>query len=144
METKEGTDTGSSGPLRLAIFDDAGSAIDYYKNKLFKEHLAEGKVAIRSFITPSDDLERLRSFAPDLIIVDLVMGRGRLDGYNLIRKLQENGILESVPTVICSKLINESVRGKEERARAERITGVKAVFEKYPPAEDLLQFAQKA
>ncbi len=126
--------------LRLAIFDDAKSAIDYYRDELFK-----GKADILAFARPSlphKDVERLRTFDPDLIIVDLVMGRSRQDGLSLIRKLREQEILGPTPAVICSKLINASPRGELERERTEKLPGVKAAFTKYPAADDILHFAR--
>jgi len=130
---------------RLVVFDDSRDAITRYAGSF-----ANADVDLLSFRRPTIDTEiraALIAFQPDLVIVDLVMGESRHDGYRLLAELQEVRFISGMPpVVVCSKLITHSQMGEEERRMALAAPGVVAAFGKFPDlpsAEQLLQFVRR-
>jgi len=126
-------------PTRLVIFDDAKEAL-----KRYGETFAEVECQFLTFRKPivDEDCEAaLVAFRPHLIIVDLEMGRGRMDGYQLIAQLREVPFRGGVPPIIvCSKFITDSPMGQGEREAAESQPGVVAAFQKFPSLPTADQF----
>ena len=129
---------GDAGPKRVAIFDDSEDALKEYRTLFAQErvHLWTSRGSVLRDVEKS-----LVEFRPQLIIVDLLIGEDRDEGYRLIRDLSRVRALEGVPIAVCSKLINESPAGKKERDACRNLPGVKAAFGKipeFPEAEELL------
>lgn len=117
-------------PLRIAIFDDAESSLASYREAFGKGARNVNLHLVNDPMFPDHVARKLGDFEPDLIIVDLVMGRSRDDGYGLLRKLQAHSRFENIPKIIRSKLIGGSDAGQAEKARAERLPNVIAVMPK--------------
>ena len=128
---------------RIVIFDDSSDAIERY-GRVFAEvgcdYLTSRQPAI------NDDFRAaLLAFRPDLVIVDLVMGEGRRDGYRLIAEIRDVAFLDGVPPIIVgSKLITHSPMGAAEKAAAESEPGVVAAFGKFPELPTAAQFLAHA
>ncbi len=52
------------------------------------------------------ELDRIRDVAPDLIVLDFLMGDGELLGWQLLQKLKMDRKLESIPVVVCTAARN--------------------------------------
>lgn len=145
LETKKPRPEGASNaPTRIAVFDDSKEAIERYET-LFKNQNAKLWTFRGSLLTAEFQIA-LVEFNPQLIVVDLLIGQDREDGYRLIKEISKIKALDGIPIAVCSKLINDSLRGKAEREFCLTSPGVKAVFGKipdFPPANDLLAIAKK-
>ncbi len=130
----------SPAPKRIVIFDDSREAL-----KRFVERLQGTAVELRMYRRPKLDdsiREALQKFQPQLIVVGLLMGESREDGYKLIKQLHEVDTLKDVPIVVCSKLINDSDLGRKEKERSLSTPGLVAAYGKipnFPPAEELFR-----
>lgn len=126
-------------PKCVVIFDDSRDALKRYANA-FNESGCE----LLYFRRPEVDVNistALVAFQPSLIIVDLVMGESREDGYRLIAQLREVPFRGGIPPiVVCSKLITKTPMGEGEKARALAEPGVKAAFGKYPDLPSAQEF----
>ena len=129
----------------IAIFDDSSDTLKRYSSIL------AGKTdSIQTYRTPELTPEIIRSLLhrpPDLIILDLLMGESKEDGYRLLSQLKENRQLSMVPVIVCSKLINSSVTGQEEKLLVESILGAGTAHPKVPDlpsAEELLRHARQS
>jgi hypothetical protein len=87
----------------------------------------------------------LIEFQPPLMVVDLVLGQSRDDGFDLIMRLRRIHELDRVPIVVCSKLINDTALGQEMRRKATGLRGVVAALSKtpYPASAVLVSFARR-
>jgi CheY-like chemotaxis protein len=131
---------------RIVVFDDSSDAL-----KRYADVFAKVDCDFFKFKNPdiSDEIKAaLVIVDPDLIIVDLVMGESRKDGYRLIAQLREISFKERIPPiVVCSKLITNSPMGEAEKQNALEEPGVVAVFGKFPDlpvAEKFLEHARKS
>ena len=52
------------------------------------------------------ELDRIRKVAPDLIVLDFLMGDRELLGWQLLQKLKMDRQLEAVPVVVCTAAIS--------------------------------------
>lgn len=130
--------TGTNNPSpakRIVIFDDSEEAL-----KRFRKVMEGQNVELRMYKQASVDEQTLKDFRPQLIIIDLVMGRGREDGYALIKDISQTKSLKGVPIIVCSKLINSSPNGMAEKQLCLELPGVAAAFGKVPnfPSADQL------
>ena len=114
-------DLAADRKARIFIFDDSIEVHNRYK-----QILAGYQVWLQTSRIPeiSDNTEvALIRFNPDLVIVDLLMGSSREDGYTLISQLREIHALKATPILVCSKLINSSAEGCRERKIVEDLVG---------------------
>lgn len=127
--------TTKSQQTRIAIFDDSAAAEETYR-KLFEGH----RIMVKKTMRVDALKDELLDFAPQLLVVDLVLETSRYDGFDLIRQLREIDELQSVPIVVCSKQIDSSELGRRLAQQVGRLPGVKAVLSKnpYPPAREFL------
>jgi CheY-like chemotaxis protein len=51
------------------------------------------------------ELDRIREVAPDLIVLDFLMGDRELLGWQLLQKLKMDRRLEAVPVVVCTAAV---------------------------------------
>jgi CheY-like chemotaxis protein len=52
------------------------------------------------------ELDRVRAVAPDLIILDFLMGDRELLGWQLLQKLKMDRTLDAIPVVVCSAAVH--------------------------------------
>lgn len=52
------------------------------------------------------ELDRIRSVAPDLIILDFLLGDRELLGWQLLQKLKMDRRTDSIPIVVCTAAVN--------------------------------------
>ena len=53
-----------------------------------------------------DDLAKVTEIAPDLIILDLMLGPTELQGWALLQKLRMNPPTEAIPVIVCTAATN--------------------------------------
>jgi CheY-like chemotaxis protein len=141
---KSDTASLASGPSsrvpRIAIFEDSVTAIERYKTEVFCGHSVQLSF-FPSSLLPPEDADRLAGFDPDLIVLDLIMEKDRMDGYSLLKKLSEDPRFSKRPVIVCSKLISSSDAGRKVRQRVLGL-GAKAAFSKFdgfPTYEELVE-----
>lgn len=59
-----------------------------------------------------DDLGRIQSYEPDLVIVDFVLGGREAEGWQLLQKLRMNRETQRIPIIACTAAL-EQVREQE-------------------------------
>lgn len=67
-----------------------------------REELENGGYAVEGAGDGQEGLEKVKSFKPDLILLDLVMPK--MDGMEMLHKLKDNGETRDVPVVILTNL----------------------------------------
>ncbi len=128
-------------PKRIVIFDDSRQALERFKDKMKKSN-----VEILSFRNSQWDetlSKKIQEFKPQLFVVDLLLGESKEDGYKLIKDIGKARLFQNIPIVVCSKLINETEKGKREKEECLGAPGVVAAFSKFPdfpPAEEILKY----
>jgi CheY-like chemotaxis protein len=124
---------------KIAIFEDSQTAIERYKTEVFGGHSVQ-LLFFPSSLLPPKDTDRLVEFDPNIIVVDLIMEAGRMDGYTLLDKLVNDSRFGKKPVVVCSKLISSTGPGQEVKDRVLR-AGAKAAFSKidrFPTYEEIV------
>jgi CheY-like chemotaxis protein len=130
---------------RVLIFEDADATRREYA-QLFSQAGILTRFHTKQDLT-QQDIERFVAFAPNLIVMDLLLGSSKLDGYTLIRRLQQNRSLKLVPIVVVSKFVNLSDIGQREAEDVKSLPGVVASYSKLsnlPSLEVLLSHAKSA
>lgn len=51
------------------------------------------------------ELDRVREVAPDIVVLDFLMGDRELQGWQLLQKLKMDRRLESIPVVVCTAAV---------------------------------------
>ena len=128
---------------RIAVFDDSKEALRRFAGKF--ENTEVELQMFRSPLLNDYHLKILKEFKPNLIVVSLIMGGFREDGYNLIRDIRKSGVCKDASFVVCSKLINNSELGLKERKQCMHTPGVVAAYSKfpdYPPAGEILGYVK--
>src|ERR1019366_2721869 len=97
-------------PVRVGVFDDSKEAIERYE-VLFKNQNAK-LWTFRGSLLTTEVQKAFVEFNPQLIVVDLLIGQDRADGYRLIKEIRKIKALDRVPIAVCSKLINDSASGR--------------------------------
>jgi CheY-like chemotaxis protein len=115
---------------RIAVFDDSKDALRRFAGKF--ENTGVELQMFRSPLLNDYHLKTIKEFKPDIIVVSLIMGGFREDGYNLIRDIRKSGVCKDASFVVCSKLINSSELGRKEREHCMHTPGVVAAFSKFP------------
>jgi len=123
---------------KIVIFEDSQEAIDRFKSKF--EFANVEIISFRNPLLNDEIIEKISKFSPHLIVVDLILGGFKDDGYNIISELQGNKIFRLIPIIVCSKLINDSDIGKKEKRECMELSGVKAAFSKFPDYPDAEEF----
>jgi response regulator RpfG family c-di-GMP phosphodiesterase len=134
----------SNNTLKIVIFDDSDSA-EYTYRAIF-ERCSVSLSFFKSCVLDPATKAQLREINPHLLIVDLMFGSDRLEGYGLIKDISKTRGLEEAPVIICSKCINDSPHGRRENARCIQIPCVRATYSKfpcYPTCDELLTHARK-
>lgn len=77
-------------------------------HRLLAGHLVEEGCMVRGALGADDGFERAKAEPPDLILLDLVLAGG--DGYDVLRRLQEDLRTQNIPVIVVSA--TNDVRGK--------------------------------
>lgn len=126
--------------VRVALFEDSVAARAIWEKLVFSGHAVE-VITLEDPLFPEAKRKELAEFNPEILVVDLVMGTSRFDGYNLLKEISADQRFQGLPVVVCSKLISSSLAGQEVMNAVREIKGVKAVFPKlpdYPSYDDII------
>ena len=101
-----------SGPARsvLVVDDDAGLR-EYIRASLEPEGYS-----VREARSAEEGLRALEEESPDLILLDVMMPR--LDGWEMLRAVQERHGVDSIPVIMYSGKVDEAGEAAERGARA--------------------------
>jgi CheY-like chemotaxis protein len=82
---------------------------------LFEDTLRSAGFAVRAVSLASDTFEALRGGTPDVIVLDLGMPRGTLQGMEVLARLRDEEAWREIPVVILSafgEVVNRDVTGR--------------------------------
>jgi DNA-binding response OmpR family regulator len=82
---------------------------------LFEDTLRSAGFTVRSVSLASDTFQALREEVPDVIVLDLGMPRGTLQGMEMLARLRETEAWRGIPVVILSAfgdVVNRDVTGR--------------------------------
>ena len=99
---------------RILLADDNADMRQYIKGLLEREHFCKEVIAVGN---GGDALRIAKTKLLDLVITDLMMPK--LDGFDLIKSLKENGPTQSIPVIILSAATKEDDRIKGLQAGAD-------------------------
>lgn len=94
-------------PTSVLIVED-----DTASRSLFEEALRTAGFSVRAIARAADTFEALKTNTPDVIVLDLGMPRGTLQGMEMLARLREIEAWREVPVVILSgfgELVNRDV-----------------------------------
>jgi DNA-binding response OmpR family regulator len=94
-------------PTSVLIVEDDSAA-----RSLFEDALRIAGFSVRAISRASDMFEALRTNTPDVIVLDLGMPRGTLQGMEVLARLREVEAWREIPVVILSgfgELVNRDV-----------------------------------
>jgi len=80
---------------KVLVVDDADD-----DRRLLTNYLAEEEVEIETAVNGQDGLNKIEQFAPDLIILDLIMPV--MDGVNFLSKIRRDSRYRHVPVIVCT------------------------------------------
>jgi CheY-like chemotaxis protein len=123
---REGVKQVSTHPAResqhILVVNDTEEILD-----LFRAILEELGHRVTAWSYSPDDLSKVTEIAPDLVILDLMMGPTELQGWALLQKMRMHRPTESIPVIVCSAATNW-VREQEGWLAA---NGVKVVLKPF-------------
>jgi CheY-like chemotaxis protein len=124
------------GKMKILFCDDSMEA---YKRAYELWMPKKRDLEIRQYVFPDLNYctKSIIDYNPDVIVTDLMKGRGAEDGYRLINEIQSIPQLENVPIIVVSKQINSSRHGIEQKKRALSTPGVVGAYGKVPNYPDL-------
>jgi excisionase family DNA binding protein len=101
-----------SGPARsvLVVDDDAGL------HEYIRASLEPEGYSVREARSAEEGLRALEEESPDLILLDVMMPR--LDGWEMLRAVQERHGVDSIPVIMYSGKVDEAGEAAERGARA--------------------------
>ena len=89
------------GPQRILVVDDTPSLLDLVRDLLETEGYA-----ISTCLLSREALRLARRFRPDLVILDIVMPE--ISGWDVLKLLRKDHLLQHVPIVICTAWAEEA------------------------------------
>lgn len=88
---------------RVLVINDTKEILE-----LFRDILAGGMGFDVTLMTYApDELARIVEEAPDLVIVDFVLGERELEGWQLLQKMRMHHATESIPIIACTAAARE-------------------------------------
>jgi two-component system, OmpR family, response regulator CpxR len=94
-------------PTSVLIVEDAAAA-----RSLFEDALRMAGFSVRAISLAADTFEALRTATPDVIVLDLGMPRGTLQGMEMLTRLREVEAWREIPVIILSgfgELVNRDI-----------------------------------
>jgi DNA-binding response OmpR family regulator len=94
-------------PTSVLIVEDDAAA-----RSLFEDALRMAGFSVRAISRAADIFEALRTATPDVIVLDLGMPRGTLQGMEVLARLREVGAWREIPVMILSgfgELVNRDI-----------------------------------
>ena len=88
------------GRQRVLVVNDTQEILE-----LFEEILGGMGFEVVLMSYAPRELDRVREVAPDLIVLDFLMGDRELLGWQLLQKLKMDRGLESIPVVVCTAAV---------------------------------------
>jgi DNA-binding response OmpR family regulator len=83
--------------MKLLVIEDERAL-----NKAFEDKFARAGYEVKVAFDGEEGLALVKSFAPDAIVLDLVMPKK--DGFEVLRELQSDSALSMIPVVVVSNL----------------------------------------
>ena len=114
--------TSEYAPQHILVVNDTEEILD-----LFRAILEDMGHRMTAWSFSPDDLARVTEVAPDLVILDLMMGPTELQGWALLQKIRMNPATEDLPVIVCTAATNW-VREQEGWLTA---NGVKVVLKPF-------------
>jgi twitching motility two-component system response regulator PilH len=96
--------------LVLVVDDDTGL------REFLRVHLETEGYAVREATSAEEGLVALEEEPPDLILLDVMMPR--MDGWEMLRRMQERHGVDAIPVIMYSGKLEESSRATESGAQA--------------------------
>jgi len=93
--------TSDSRPRHILVVNDTEEILDLFRD------IVEGlghRMTAWSF--SPDDLAKVTELAPDLIILDLMLGPTELQGWALLQKIRMSPPTEEIPVIVCTAATN--------------------------------------
>ena len=93
--------TSESRPRHILVVNDTEEILDLFRD------IVEGlghRMTAWSF--SPDDLAKVTELAPDLIILDLMLGPTELQGWALLQKIRMSPPTEEIPVIVCTAATN--------------------------------------
>ncbi|MBO0778313.1 MAG: response regulator [Ktedonobacteraceae bacterium] len=100
---------------RILVLDDEEDILEVFRLILEPEGY-EVHVAQQVF----DDLADIERLAPDLIILDLVIG-SQQDGHQMLLRLKQHPATASIPLILCTAMQNGTSEHEEELNKIPRL-----------------------
>ncbi len=97
--TERSNDGGIAGK-RVLVVNDTQEILELFQDILE----AMGFDVVLMSYAPHE-LDRVREIAPDLIVLDFLMGERELLGWQLLQKLKMDRQLDSIPIVVCTAAV---------------------------------------
>jgi len=117
----------------ILVVNDTQELLDLFRDILQDEGY---RVSVYSYAV--EDLAEIKRLAPDLLILDLIIG-GEKNGWRLLQKLKLDRETMTIPILICTAAV-ETVRELEGHLRAKGVTVILKPFD----IDDLLQAVSHA
>lgn len=86
--------------MKILIIED-----DKFFQKFYSTKLAENKVEVEVAGDGEEGLEKMRSFVPDLVLLDLIMPK--MDGFAVLTARSADENLKKIPVIVFSTLGQE-------------------------------------
>ena len=93
--------TGESQAQHILVVNDTEEILDLFRDII--EGLGH-RMTAWSF--SPDDLAKITEIAPDLIILDLMLGPTELQGWALLQKIRMSPPTEEIPVIVCTAATN--------------------------------------
>ena len=93
--------TSKSRPRHILVVNDTEEILDLFRD------IVEGlghRMTAWSF--SPDDLAKVTEVAPDLIVLDLMLGPTELQGWALLQKIRMSPPTEEIPVIVCTAATN--------------------------------------
>jgi CheY-like chemotaxis protein len=91
------------GRKRILVINDTKEILELFRDVLEGE--MGHKVILMSFAP--DELSRIVDVAPDLVIVDFVIGDREMEGWQLLQKMRMHPATAGIPVVACTAAVKQ-------------------------------------